>query len=86
MTSIYFDIMSSNTRTYSVSIRKMNLPSDGFGVVWAWEITPTGSPTPLRGTVSDLPSHELIAVVNAALTDYLELTGTFSDAGDQPSS
>lgn len=81
MSSIYFDIMVSNSKAYSVSIRKMNLPSEGFGSVWAYEITPAGSPTPLRGTVSDLPKEELMMVVHAVLTDYQENLGTFSDAG-----
>lgn len=87
MSSIYFDIMVSNTKAYTVSIRKMNLPQEGFGAVWAWEITPTGLSTPMRGTVSDLPNSDPLTVAHAVLTDYEELTGafttgSFTDAGE----
>jgi hypothetical protein len=84
MSSIYFDIMVSNSRAYSVSIRKMSLPQDGFGVVWAYEITPSGSPTPLRGTVSDVAKEELLTVVHAVLTDYLDNVGTFHQTESTP--
>jgi hypothetical protein len=64
VTSLYLDLMESNTRTAHVSIRSLSLPH-----TWAYEIRETDSAPPVRGTVewNDTPGLGLLAMV---LNDY----------------
>jgi hypothetical protein len=68
---IYFDLRFNNPTkplTSTVSIRKMALPAQGFGQVYAYEIT-SGSKRH-RGTVTH-EGPEDFALVSAVLNDYV---------------
>lgn len=69
MSSLYFDLMVSNERLASVSIRKMTTIV-GSNPTWAYEIVQTKPKTaPTRGTVEDDGTDQLL-LVNKVLTDY----------------
>lgn len=67
---IFFDVRLDNQPTATVSIRKMSLPAQGFGQVWAYEVTSTAKKIKHRGTVEH-EGPEDFALIATVLNDFV---------------
>ena len=72
--SLFLELMNNNAKVATVSIRRLGLPREGFGLVFAYEIT-EGKRT-VRGTLNhDAETDaEDLALLGAVLADYAAKT------------
>lgn len=68
--SLFLELMGNNKPLATVSIRRLGLPREGFGLVFAYEITENKHT--VRGTIShDVETDaEDLALLAAVLADY----------------
>lgn len=70
--SLYLDLMGNNEITATVSIRRLGLPVNGFGMVFVYEITQNSKT--VRGSIrrdDRLDDTEDLRLLHEVLTDYL---------------
>jgi hypothetical protein len=75
--SLYLDLMGSTGKVATVSIRRLGLPREGFGLVFAYEITENKHI--VRGTVERDEESEDLRLVADVLADYAAKAKEASD-------